>query len=530
MKTRAEIRLRFTVPAPTRKKLRADLARGGDAIERTSMATLHLDTEGRHLARAGFEWRLRREGRRWIQKLKATQGGGHGGYEHEVLRSRAEFDVFAHAGTPIGQRFMAVLNEARHEEAEVGVRSQSEVRRTVRRVRTAGASVEVIVDQGRMVLDQVSRPICNIEFRLVSGSVSAMLGLVERWRRRYALLYDPRSEAEYGDQLASNTNFPPLRKACPPGYPHDATSVEAFGRILDECLAHMTRNVVGLCGGDPALRVEHVHQLRVGMRRLRSALRSFRAWTPDPPPDLVDRLRALFATLGQARDADVLSGGVMADLKRIGAPAPTVPNKNDAPDPAESVRSDEAQRLLLAWLSWRLTLAEQGAPPPERRAAHRPDPDVPPATVQSVPAEDSAEQPSATAESGNEPNLRRRAARRLRRWHDAIVAAWTNFDNLDPTGLHVLRKRIKRQRYAVEFFAPLLTPRDTRRYLKPLAAIQERMGELNDLFVAQERYQALVPNEPTAWFALGWLVARVEVVRSLAKPELGKLAEEAPPA
>ena len=55
------------------------------------------------------------------------------------------------------------------------------------------------------------------------------------------------------------------------------------------------------------------------------------------------------------------------------------------------------------------------------------------------------------------------------------------------------------------------------------------MGQLNDLFVAQERYRALVANDPTALFALGWLVARIEVVRSLAKPELGKLAEEAPP-
>ena len=209
--------------------------------------------------------------------------------------------------------------------------------------------------------------------------------------------------------------------------------------------------------------------------------------------------------------------------------APTVPSKNDAPDPTESVRSDEAQRLLLAWLTWRMTLAEQAAPPERAAPARRRDPDVPPTKGQTIPAKDCAEPPSAIGGT-NERTLRRRAGRRLLRWHDAIVAAWKDFDNLDPTGLHVLRKRIKRQRYAVEFFSPLLTPRDTRRYLKPLAAIQERMGELNDLFVAQERYQALVPNEPTAWFALGWLVARIEVVRSLAKPELGKLAAEAPPA
>ena len=65
--------------------------------------------------------------------------------------------------------------------------------------------------------------------------------------------------------------------------------------------------------------------------------------------------------------------------------------------------------------------------------------------------------------------------------------------------------------------------------MKSLASIQERMGELNDLFVAQVRYQALVPADPTAWFALGWLTARIEVVRARAKPELARLAKTEPP-
>jgi hypothetical protein len=68
-----------------------------------------------------------------------------------------------------------------------------------------------------------------------------------------------------------------------------------------------------------------------------------------------------------------------------------------------------------------------------------------------------------------------------------------------------------------------------RRYLKPVTTIQERMGQLNDLFVTQERYRASVANDPTASFALGWFVARIEVVRSLAKPEPARLAEALPP-
>jgi hypothetical protein len=50
------------------------------------------------------------------------------------------------------------------------------------------------------------------------------------------------------------------------------------------------------------------------------------------------------------------------------------------------------------------------------------------------------------------------------------------------------------------------------------------MGELNDLFVARAKYEALVTSDPAAWFALGWLAARIATLRGLAKPELGRLA------
>ena len=109
------------------------------------------------------------------------------------------------------------------------------------------------------------------------------------------------------------------------------------------------------------------------------------------------------------------------------------------------------------------------------------------------------------------------------------MADWHAFDDLDEPGLHALRKRIKRQRYAVEFFAPVLARRPTERYLAALATIQDRMGGLNDLFVARQRYQALCATEPAAWFALGWLAARIAEVRARAGPELRQLARTETP-
>ena len=530
MKSQTEVELKFLVPAAARAGIAAEMARGSATLERLSLAARYLDTEDRRLARAGMAWRLRREGRRWIQTLKAGGTNALARFEHEVMRPDASHDAAKHAGTPVGDRLIALLRRARTDGADLGVRFQTEVRRTARRVRTRGAVVEVAFDEGRLLSAGSTQRIREIEFELISGSTAAMLALAERWRKRFGLIYDPRSKAERGDRLAEGSPFPPLRKASQPRYSDEVTATDAFGDVLDECLAQITRNAVGLIEGDPALRVEHVHQLRIGIRRTRSALRSFQGWAPSPPPELVEGLRSLFATLGRARDSDVLDSGVVAELAKVGAPPLTLPAGAAGPDPVEAVRAADAQRVFLAWIAWRADLAEaQGAEGHATGEATRAD---------GEPSEQEAgAQPGEHVESAanhpardDAPTFHRNAERRLRRWHRRIVADWDAFDELDEAGLHALRKRIKRQRYAVEFFAPVLRRRKVERYLSALTAIQDRMGELNDLFVARDRYQSLVASDPAAWFALGWLAARIAEVRALAKPELGRLARVDSPA
>ena len=495
------------------------MARGSAGTEHVSLAAMYLDTEDRRLAKEGIAWRLRREGRRWVQTLKAAGAHALERFEHEVIRPNATHDAAAHAGTAVGERLLAVLSRARADDMEVGVRYTTEVRRSLRKVRSRGAIVEVSFDEGRLLANGSSLPIREVEFELVSGSAAAMVALAERWRKRFGLVYDPRTKAERGDRFAAGEQFPPVRKASRPEYSREATAMTAFGAVLDECLAHITRNAIGLCEGDPSSRVEHVHQLRVGIRRLRSGLRSFEGWTPQPAAELIDELRALFAALGECRDNDVLNSGVFAELAKSGAPPLQMPSQGDGSDPADAVRANDTQRLFLAWIAWRTTLAEQPtvtpAPSDEQHDEQNEEAD---------PADNGQDEACTDART-----FHRNVERRLRRWHRRIVADWKAFDELDETALHALRKRIKRQRYAVEFFGPVLRRRSVERYLKPLATIQDSMGQLNDLFVARVRYQALVETNPAAWFALGWITARIAEVRAHARPELGRLAEADPP-
>ncbi len=505
-----EIELRFLVPRGAREAIEAELARGPAGLDRRRLAAMYLDTADRRLARAGLSWRLRREGRLWVQTLKAGSADALERFEHEVPRPADRPDPSLHAGTPPGDRLLDELRRAHADGLEPTVRFRTEVRRTVRRVRTRGAVVDVALDEGRIVTPNGTLRIAEIEFEKASGSTVAMLALVGRWLERFGLVFEPRSKAERGDRLADGARFPAVRKASRPDYDSDTGAIEAFGTVFDECMAQVTRNAIGVIQGDPQQRVDHVHQLRVGIRRLRTALRSFQGWAPAPPDDGVDGLRALFATLGAARDTDVLGSGVHAELAAAGAPPLTLPQGPEAPSPAKVLAASQTQQRLLAWLTWRAALTDAPTLVP----------------VALVPVDATAPPPSVDAAVA----LGDRAAARLRRWHKRIVADAKAFDTLSEVELHALRKRIKRQRYAAEFFAPVLRRRQVERYLDALSAVQERMGEMNDLVVARDRYQSAATGEPGAWFALGWLSARIAERRALVQPDLSRLAKTAPPA
>jgi inorganic triphosphatase YgiF len=520
------IELKFQVPNARRAALVSEVARGSAGCEPTSLAAVYLDTPDRRLARAGIVWRMRREGRRWFQTLQAFGTSELDRFEHEVIRTNVRHDATLHAGTKLGQRLAAVLHDSGREGVEVTVRFQARFRRMSRRIRTRGAVVDVRFDEGRLIGGGLHQQISEIEFGLVSGSQVALVDLAERWRKRHGLIFDPHSKTERGHALADGVRHPPLRKAMRTKYATDADAVGAFDTVAAECLAQIARNTIGIIDGSPDLAVEHVHQLRVGIRRLRSALRSFCGWIDEPPTGLVDALRDLFAALGRVRDGDVLDGGVAAALAAVGAPPVAFAANREALDLAGALRSEGTQRMLLAWIRWRIALTERSAipvlPPGETATGQPAAEGAAPSPAGSPSLETGAVAPDRPRKQPRPLALR--AARRLRRVHQRLSAGSRMFDALEEAALHALRKRVKGQRYAVEFFAPLLRRKDTASYLRALATVQDQMGELNDLMVARERYQQTVASDPAAWFALGWIAARIAEVRKGAKPALEKFA------
>lgn len=216
------------------------------------------------------------------------------------------------------------------------------------------------------------------------------------------------------------------------------SAVAALRIALREAAAQISANAWGARSGrDP----EFLHQLRVGTRRLRAALRTSRGlWRHGDASVLRRRLRALSRASGPARDWDVIAA------------------RRGAAWPAGARARHEAARDAL-----RRSLAELPALPlPRARAGAR-----------------RALQPFAReALSRLDRRIRRRLAQR----------GWG-----DSRQLHALRRRLRRLRYACEFLAGAFPARDAGPIVAALKSLQDLLGELNDIAIARRLGMPGVP-------------------------------------
>ncbi len=285
----------------------------------------------------------------------------------------------------------------------------------------------------------------------IAGDAAAAHALAMRLAADLPLLPAAVTLAEQGRALAQGTPCRPRRI----GAPHLPTGLDVGG-ALAFVVGHLAEVMLAWL---PAARAgetpEGVHQMRVALRRLRSALKIFgKTLGCDAIADLDDRLKTLAQALGPARDWDVFLAGAGADLSALIPEKPVLALIADARSQRAAAYRELAQ--VLAGPAFRQTMIAAAA-----LAATRPWPEEPAAE----PAEAFA---------------RRMLARRHKRMlaHGKDIASWPDEE------LHALRLDGKRLRYAAEFFAPLFPGKDAKRFVRRLAALQETLGIVNDGAVA----------------------------------------------
>lgn len=487
-----EIELKFQVPAGQRMAVEAAVA-GRAPKPRMRLQAAYHDTPERTLAEAGLALRMRREGRQWVQTLKGAGDDGMTRAEHNVPRGGAAampaIDPALHGGTPVGDRLIALIGSG----AALQTLYRTDIRRRSRAlvVRAPGrplARVELAFDSGRIEAGASAIEVCELEIELLAGAPLAVIETARRWLPRHGLWLDVRSKAERGDLLARGEAMASARTAVPARLDAKMDTEAAWQAVLRNCAEQILANASQIASGTHA--PEHVHQLRVGLRRLRSALALFER---DGDVALGEGAAALFRRLGAARDGVVIEGefGRELDAAMRGAgvaPETALATPADAGEPPASILREGASQAALLDL-----LAAMHAPP-------------------ALPAADEAP-------------IRDRLAARLNRWHAQVVADAKRYAELDDESRHRLRKRAKRLRYATEFSAALFARREVRRYLKALRALQERLGAVSDAVMAMAAFAQRAPGDPQAMFALGWLAARREVLIAAAAPELKAFAK-----
>lgn len=576
----AEQELKLHVPRQTRKGIERELARG--TVTRIPLRAMYFDTPNRALVKAKVGLRLRQEGSQWVQTLKMP--GDHALSRLELNHDRVGpvLDLSVYLGTP-AEPILASLTET------LGVCYETDIRRTLRKIRTRQGTVEVAFDLGRIRAGALDLPVSEVEFELLSGELTAIFALGQRWQQAHGLVFDARSKAERGDRLAQTAHqlaaldaqanpdggelvdkarqkivarFWQERNIAAIALEPEFSTSQALAAVTMECLDQITRNAAvlaeidtaGICAaGAP----EHVHQIRVGIRRLRSAWSLFNGLAPLPPLELRNQIKGFFGQLGGARDDDVLRETLLPVLEASGQP-PVVLESDLTTDHTSALCAGHAfQGWVLALMAWTLdatplssstaagstngiapgaglSYPEVGATNPVASSTptqasgndgtsagdsqsgatvnHVVDNEIPAGDPDHHGARLAAQIIPMTAAKIVVPTLTETLSGKLKKWHRQVVRDGLAFEELDIEARHELRKRVKRLRYGLQFCESLLPSNRLKLYRKQLAVVQDVLGEMNDLAVARERFEGLKATQPQAWFAVGWTTSRLEAL------------------
>lgn len=441
----------------------------GRAVTRT-LTSVYFDTAQHRLHAAGASLRVRHIGARRIQAVKLRSADGNGGSGH-LSRNEWEQDIVG--DQPDHQALSAAGIEGLIGQASGGDSLHpifvTRFRRATYHLGTEAWEIELTLDKGEVNAGQTSVPICEAELELKRGCPADLYTVACRLARDVPLRVALGSKADRGYDLVTGTAPEPV-KARPVTLRPDMTAAAAFQAIGRACLQHLLHN-------EPALRQgrnpEAIHQMRVALRRLRSAVSIFGRLTHGPDTTAVlTELKWITAELGAARDLDVF----IEDILR----------------PAVDAMPDEAAlNDLLATFEDRQTIACDRA----LAAINQPR------YTQMVLAV------AAWLEAGTWLNpltgagaARTRllqpvgalAAEILSARHAAVLRKGRNFGHLDAPHRHRLRIQIKKLRYATEFFASLFRPKRTKAFTARLARLQDRLGQLNDAAVAQTLLHGVV--------------------------------------
>lgn len=422
---------------------------------------IYFDTADHELKRAGAGLRARKTGKNWTQTLKAggnVVSGLHQRHEWESSVRGPEPDLYALRKLIDVHGPWDELIASPKFASKLCALFMTTVHRTTWQLRLPnGDQVECVLDEGKITSEDKSAAISEIELELKAGDPLHLFDFALALLEQVPMRIGNQSKAERGYALNAEAASIAV-KAKGLVLSKKMTIEQAFEAIVDNCLQQIQANAPGVVQSND---VDCLHQMRIGLRRLRSALALF-AEMIAVPEELQQELHWLADEISTARDWDVFATKTLAAIKPDGTAAALGDVKKAALEKAAQLHRIAAQavgsvrytRLVLSFSRWMLS-REWREPLLQLEGK-------------------SLKKRLKTFSSDMLKHDKRRLTKRGRQLEEA-----------DTHARHRVRVAAKRMRYDTEFFQSLYPAEDTKKYVTALSDLQNKLGWLNDVAIGE---------------------------------------------
>jgi len=434
-----EFELKFSLTPDALEALLHKLGKDGKWQRQTSV---YYDTPKHKLLRKGMVLRVRSKGDHFVQTLKT--GGPSALIRHEWEKDVPDENLVLTAGETSPEK--------------TAWKQRGKLRPIfsvqVERLSLPLGNVQIDIDKGRIEKDGDFASVCEIEFELKSGamaeavpkirdtleSVAAELSFVSKSARGFALGVEPGPLARHAEPLAFDQGL---------------GTADGFQTIALSCLSHLASNKIAVQQGEAA----GIHQMRIGLRRLRAAVSLFGDVLHDAPRQTISaELKWLTGELGPARDFEVLLSDEALKaafddaVQRDKLLSALDRQRLDGLARAKAAVESERYRLLL--LETVLWIIGDACKPGETSVSAFAEQEMP---------------------------------RRLRK----ILKKLKRVDDLDDNARHRLRIAVKKLRYGTEFFEPVFGSKsgddnNGKDFSRALKSLQDGLGRLHDFAVHKD--------------------------------------------
>ena len=465
-------------------KARLSGAHRGDRSEQNLVST-YFDTTKHKLKRNGVSLRVRQAGDSYVQTVKAGMSGTLARGEWETRLDHATPDLAKAENTPLEK----LITRKLHRKLKPIFRTS--VHRTAQPIRAGRSEIELAVDRGSITSGRRSRPISEFELELKGGNPADLFRIARSFERKTSAELDLRSKSEKGYQLAGGRREG-ARHAEPIRLDGKLSVGEAFTVIASSTFRHFATNADAVRNRD----AEAIHQMRVGLRRTRAAISIFDDALPRTSTAKIKKgLRWLTGELAPAREIDVFLQECVHSIRKQQQPkrhSRAIEKRFAArrtkafKRASQAIASRRFRGLLIDMLEWIET----------RKAPSGEDKPIGPYAAALL-------------------DCRIRKARKQGK----------HLNELSPRQRHKLRIKIKKIRYAIDFFECLYADSEKKEIAQlssRLETVQSALGTLNDFTAHRKIAMEAALDAPQAnrrgqAFASGFLLGQQEAARGLLK-------------